>query len=147
MEIILIEAMKGMGIEGDIVNVADGYARNYLIPKGFAIQANSSNLKKINDIKRRQLTREKKELEVAQKLAEKITTLSCTIPVQVGEDDKLFGSVTTQDIAKALDSEGIEVDRRKIHLDEPIKELGVFTVDVKLHTEVTAVVKVWVVKE
>jgi len=147
MEIILIEAMKGMGIEGDIVTVADGYARNYLIPQGFAIQANSSNLKKINDIKRRQLTREKKELEAAQKLAEKITTLSCTIPVQVGEDDKLFGSVTTQDIAKALDNEGIEVDRRKIHLDEPIKELGVFTVDVKLHSEVTAVVKVWVVKE
>ena len=147
MEIILIEAIKGMGIEGDIITVADGHARNYLIPKGFAIQANSSNLKKINDIKRRQLTREKKELEAAQKLAEKITTLSCTIPVQVGEDDKLFGSVTTQDIAKALDNEGIEVDRRKIHLEEPIKELGVFTVDVKLHTEVTAVVKVWVVKE
>ncbi|MCD6460781.1 50S ribosomal protein L9 [bacterium] len=147
MEIILIEAVKKMGVEGDVVTVADGYARNFLIPQGFAIQANSSNLKKINDIKRRQLTREKKEVQAAQKLAEKITTLSCTIPVQVGEDEKLFGSVTTQDIAKTLSNEGIEVDRRKIHLDEPIKELGVFTVDIKLHPEVTAVIKVWVVKE
>ncbi len=147
MEIILIQAVKNLGIEGDVITVADGYGRNFLIPQGMAIPANKSNMKRIDDIKRRQLTRERKELEQAQKVAEQLLSVSCTIPVQAGEEDKLFGSVTSQDIARALEKEGMDIDRRKIVLEEPIKELGVFTVNVKLHPEVTGTLKVWVVKE
>lgn len=147
MEIILVQAIKGLGSEGDVITVADGYARNYLVPQGMAIVANKSNMKRIDDIKRRQITRERKELEQAQQAAEQMANVSCTIPVQVGEDDKLFGSVTSQDIARALEKEGMAIDRRKIMLEEPIRELGVFNVNVKIHPEVTGVVKVWVVKE
>ena len=147
MEIILIQAVKNLGTEGDVITVADGYGRNFLIPQGMAIPANKSNMKRIDDIKRRQRTRELKELEQAKKVAEQLLSVSCTIPVQAGEEDKLFGSVTSQDIARALEKEGMEIDRRKIVLEEPIKELGVFTVNVKLHSEVTGTLKVWVVKE
>ena len=147
MEIILIQAIKNLGTEGDVITVADGYGRNFLIPQGMAIPANKSNMKRIDDIKRRQVTRERKEFEQAKKVAEQLLAVSCTIPVQVGEEEKLFGSVTSQDIARVLEKEGMAIDRRKIVLDEPIKELGVFTVNVKLHPEVTGTLKVWVVKE
>ncbi|MDX9703557.1 MAG: 50S ribosomal protein L9 [Candidatus Auribacterota bacterium] len=147
MEIILIQSVKGLGAEGDVINVADGYGRNFLVPQGMAIPANSANMKRIDEIKRRRMTRERKELEQAQKVAEKLLSVSCTIPVQAGEEDKLFGSVTSQDIARALEKEGMEIDRRKIVLEEPIRELGVFTVNVKLHPEVVGTLKVWVVKE
>ncbi|MCB1194819.1 50S ribosomal protein L9 [bacterium] len=147
MEVILLQKIKGLGVEGDLVKVADGYARNYLVPKDFAVIATKSNVKKIDEIKRKQLSLERKELEQAQQLAEKLANVSCTIAVRVGEDDKLFGSVTSLDIAKILEREGVPVDKRKIHLDEPIRSLGVFPVDIKLHHQVTGVVKVWVVKE
>ncbi|MEW6535035.1 MAG: 50S ribosomal protein L9 [Candidatus Auribacterota bacterium] len=147
MEIILVKQVKDLGAEGDVVKVADGYARNFLIPQGFAITATKSSLKKIDEIRQSKIKREQKEKLQAQKLAEKIGSVSCTIARQVGEDDKLFGSVTSQDIAKALEKEGIEVDRRKIILEESLRELGVFSVDIKLHPEVTGTVKVWVVKE
>ena len=147
MDVILLERIKGLGVEGDVVTVADGYARNYLVPKSLAVNATKSNLKKVDEIKRKRQSKERKELEFAQHLAEKLEAVSCTIAVQVGEDDKLFGSVTSQDIAKVLKEEGIEGERRKIVLEEPIRALGVFPVDVKLHHEVTGVVKVWVVKE
>lgn len=147
MEVILIQEVKKLGKEGDIVVVADGYARNYLVPGGLAIVANKANLKRVDTIKRKKFIQEQKELEQANKLAEKLASISCTIPMQVGEDDKLFGSVTAQDIAKALEREGIEIDRRKISMEESIRELGVFSVQVKLHPEVTGIVKVWVVKE
>ncbi|RJP57088.1 MAG: 50S ribosomal protein L9 [Candidatus Auribacter fodinae] len=147
MEIILVKQVKDLGSEGDVVKVADGYARNFLIPQGFAITATKSSLKKIDEIRQSKIKREQKEKLQAQKLAEKIGSVSCTIARQVGEDDKLFGSVTSQDIAKALEKEGIEVDRRKIILEESLRELGVFSVDIKLHPEVTGTVKVWVVKE
>jgi len=147
MEIILVQPVKGLGVEGDVVTVADGYARNFLVPKGIAITANKANLKKIDEIKRKKEAKERKEKELAEKFAEKLAQVSLTIPVKVGEDDKLFGSVTSQDISKALEKEGLEIDKRKIILDEPIRELGVFPVNVKIHGEVTGVVKVWVVKE
>jgi len=147
MEIILVQPVKGLGVEGDVVAVADGYARNYLVPQGIAISATKSNLKKVDEIKKKKEAKERKEKEVSEKLSEKLAQVSLTIPVKVGEDDRLFGSVTSQDICKALEKEGIEIDKRKIMLDEPIRELGVFPVNVKVHPEVTAVVKVWVVKE
>lgn len=147
MEIILVQPVKGLGVEGDVVAVTDGYARNYLVPQGIAISATKSNLKKVDEIKKKKEAKERKEKEVSEKLSEKLAQVSLTIPVKVGEDDRLFGSVTSQDICKALEKEGIEIDKRKIMLDEPIRELGVFPVNVKVHPEVTAVVKVWVVKE
>lgn len=147
MEIILIKPLRDLGEEGDVIKVAPGYARNYLIPQGFAIAASKSSLKRIDEIKQTKINRELKEKTQAEKLAESLANVSCTIARQVGEDDKLFGSVTSQDIAKALEQEGVEVDRRKILLDEPIKELGVFSVDIKLHQEVIGTLKVWVVKE
>ncbi len=147
MDVILVQQVKQLGAEGDVVTVADGYARNYLIPQGVAIVATKSNLKKVDDIKRRRLIEQQKEIEQAKQLAAKLAEISCTISMQVGEDEKLFGSVTTQDIAKALAKEGLEIDRRKLILEEPIRELGVFTVDVKLHHDVTGTLKVWVVQE
>ncbi len=147
MEIILRQDYEQLGKTGDIVKVKDGYARNYLIPKGIAYVATKENKKRLeNEIKLRSWKQEK-EKRAAEELAKKLENVSCTIPVQVGEEDKLFGSVTSQNIAEALANQGIEVDRRKIQLDEPIKSLGIYSVPIKLHPEVTATVKVWVVKE
>jgi len=147
MEIILVKQVKDLGAEGDVVKVADGSARNFLIPQGFAISATKSSLKKIDEIRQSKIKREQKEKVQAEKLADKIAAVSLSIARQVGEDGKLFGSVTTQDIAKALDKEGIEIDRRKIMLEEPLREIGVFSVQIKLHPEVNGTIKVWVVEE
>jgi large subunit ribosomal protein L9 len=147
MEILLRQDYHGLGIAGDVVKVKDGYARNFLIPKGLAYLANEANKKRYeNDIKQQtwQLNRDKKN---AEELAKKLENVSCTITVQVGEEDKMFGSVTSQNIADVLGSQGYEVDKRKILLEEPIKSLGIYSVPLKLHTEVEATVKVWVVKE
>ncbi|NOX88942.1 MAG: 50S ribosomal protein L9 [Calditrichaeota bacterium] len=147
MEIILRQDYEGLGKTGDIVKVKDGYARNYLIPKGIAYIASKENRKRLeNDLKVRSW-RQEKEKRIAEEFAKKLESVSCTIPVQVGEEDKLFGSVTSQNIADALSAQGFEVDRRKIQLDEPIKSLGIYSVPIKLHPEVQAMVKVWVVKE
>lgn len=147
MEILLRQDYQGLGNAGDVVKVKDGYARNFLIPKGLAYLANEANKKRYeNDIKQQtwQLNRDKKN---AEELAKKLENVSCTITVQVGEEDKMFGSVTSQNIADVLGSQGYEVDKRKILLEEPIKSLGIYSVPLKLHTEVEATVKVWVVKE
>lgn len=147
MEIILRQDYEQLGKTGDIVKVKDGYARNYLIPKGIAYIATKESKKRLeNEIKLRSWRLEK-EKRLAEELAKKLENVSCTIPVQVGEEDKLFGSVTSQNIAEALAGQGYEVDRRKIQLDEPIKSLGIYSVPIKLHPDVTATVKVWVVKE
>lgn len=147
MDIILIERVESLGVEGDVVTVASGYGRNFLLPQKKAIIANKANLKKVDEIKKLKVASELKELEASRHLAEKLASVSCTIPMQVGEEEKLFGAVTSSDICKVLEKEGIEIDKRKIMLDEPIRELGVFSIDVKLHQEVTGTVKVWVVKE
>ena len=125
---------------------ADGYARNYLIPRKLAIQATDKNRRALEHEKRVESDRSAKEKKDAEKLASELANLSCTIPMQAGENDRLFGSVTALDIAAALEEEGISIDRRKIELDEPLKELGVFTVPAKIHADVTADIKVWVVK-
>lgn len=147
MRVILRRDVPGLGRLGEVKEVADGYARNYLIPRGLAYTATEGNMKALEIDRRREAQRQARELAEARALAERIAATSVTISVQVGEEDRLFGSVTSADIAAALEQEGIQVDRRKIHLDEPIKELGVFNVPVRLHRDVECEVRIWVVKQ
>jgi large subunit ribosomal protein L9 len=147
MKLILKEDYGNLGKVGDVVTVKDGYARNFLIPKKIAYLANDGNVRRLEEEKKLRVVREKKEQRSAADIAAEIEKLSITIPVQVGEDDKLYGSVTSQMIADSLKEKGFEVDKRKIELDEPIKVLGIYTIDIKLHSEVTGKVKVWVVRQ
>jgi len=147
MRVILRTEVPGLGKLGDVKQVADGYARNYLIPRGMAYKATSGNMKALEVDRRRETQRFAKELEEARTLAGSIAGASITISVQAGEEDKLFGSVTSADIADALAAEGVKVDRRKIELPEPIRELGVFSVPVRLHRDVDCEVRVWVVRQ
>jgi len=147
MKVILKEEVKNLGDLGEVVNVSDGFARNYLIPKGLAEFATPENIKMLDresKIKKDKMEKLKKEAEL---FAEKLEEVSCTIVKKAGEDDKLFGSVTTQDVQESLKNEGIEIDKKKITIEEPIKSLGVYKVSVKIHPEVSASVKIWVVKE
>jgi len=147
MEVILRFDVPNLGHAGQAVTVADGYARNYLLPKRLAERASRENLKRIEAELRKRTIAEAKEKETCETLAARLAELSVTIPRKAGEDDKLYGSVTNIDIAKSLEKEGVTVDRRKILVDPPIRDLGVFTVDVALHPEVTANLRVWVVRE
>jgi large subunit ribosomal protein L9 len=147
MEILLRQDFKGLGSAGDIVRVKDGYARNFLIPKGIAYLASDSSKRQYENEIKQQAWRLNKDKKNAEELAKKLETVSCTITVQVGEEDKMFGSVTSQNIAEVLEAQGFTVDKRKILLEEPIKSLGIYSVPLKLHPEVEATVKVWVVKE
>ena len=147
MEIILMREVEGLGKVGDLLTVKDGFARNFLIPRGLARPKTSSALKVAEQAKRREQAHVQRELEEAQALAKRLSSFSCTLRVKVGEGDKLFGAITSQDVAEAFAAEGIQLDRKKILLEEPIHALGVFQVPVKLHPEVTASIKVWVVKE
>jgi len=147
MKVILIGDVKSIGSMGDVVDVKDGFARNFLFPQKLARLAAGSNLKIVEDIKKKKTLAAAKEKKEAEALKEKISAFSCTISVEAGEDDKLFGSVTSQDISRAFEVEGLAVEKRKIMLEEPIKKLGVYNITVKLHPEVTTEVKVWVVKK
>ncbi len=147
MKVILRQDMEKLGKAGDVVNVKNGYARNYLLPKEIAYEATPGNLRRFEEEKKRMMMQSEREKRNAEQLAKELEKASCTISMAVGEEDKLFGSVTSQDIADALKEKGIEIDKRKIHLEEPIKALGIYTVPVRLHPEVTAHVKVWVVKK
>ena len=147
MKLILKEDYGKLGKIGDVITVKDGYARNFLIPKKIAYLANDGNVRRLEEEKKLRMVREKKEQKSAADMAIEIEKLSITIPVQVGEDDKLYGSVTSQMIADSLKEKGFEVDKRKIIMDEPIKVLGIYTIDIKLHSEVTGKVKVWVVRQ
>jgi large subunit ribosomal protein L9 len=146
MKVILREDVDGVGNIGDLLEVAPGYARNYLLPRNKAVEATSRNLKTIEHAKRVIGEKAKKEKALVEEYAKKVSAVALTIPVRVGKDDKLFGSVTTKDIGEALAAQGIDLDKRKIHLDHPIKELGTFTVPIKLHSQVTAMVQVTVAK-
>ncbi len=146
MKVILIEDVQKLGSMGEVIQVKEGYARNFLFPKNLAKSATVSNLKGVEEIKKRKMLALMKEKRTAEELRDKLSLVSCTIPVEADEEDRLFGSVTSQDIARAFEEEGISIDKRKIILDEPIKKLGVYHVSVKLHPEVRAEVKVWVVK-
>ena len=147
MQIVLKEDIEKLGRRGEVVKVADGYARNYLLPFGKALSATPGNLKVIEREKRRYVARLSKEKEENEVLARRIQDVSLTLVRKVGENDVLYGSVTSADIGESLQKEGIVVDKRRIQLPEPIKSLGIYSVPVRLHPEVTAEVKVWVVKE
>jgi len=146
-ELILMSDVEGLGLEGEVVKVSEGYARNFLLPKKLAVAVTQAALKKLEKNKLEREARHKKELESAQALAAAIEKASCTIAVKVGESDKLFGSVGAHDIAAALKQQGIELDKRKILLNDPIRELGVYPVKIKLHAQVETFLKVWVVGE
>ena len=147
MKIILRQDHQTLGKLGEIVEVKDGYARNYLIPRKIGFMATEGNLRALEEEKKQHVDRQKKELHVAEKHAAELEKISITLKMKVGEDEKLFGSVTSQMIADALLEKGMTVDKRIIELDETIKALGIYTVNLKLHTNVTGKVKVWVVRE
>lgn len=147
MEIILLADIDRLGKRGDRIEVANGYGRNYLIPKGLALTLTSGNLKKFEQEEKRLKYRIERTKREAERLKEKLKKLSLTIAVQAGEDDKLFGAVTNMDIEQALSREGYNIDRKKIKLEEPIKELGVYTIKIVLHPEVEAELKLWVVSK
>ena len=147
MKIILRQDYENLGNAGDIVKVKPGFARNYLLPKKIAYPAQPNYLRMIEEEKRQKEQRQRKEKKLAEAVAEKLSAVSVTISASVGEEDKMFGSVTSQDIADELAKQGYEIDRRKIVLEEPIKALGIYQVPIKLYSGVEANVKVWVVKE
>jgi large subunit ribosomal protein L9 len=147
MKVILKQDMDTLGFEGDIVNVSKGYARNYLVPKGFALEANTQNIKYMETQQKKIEARRLKVKEDAERIREKIGECVISISQKAGEGEKLNGSVTSMDIASRLERQGIAIDRRKIVLDKPIKSLGEFEVPIKLHPEVTASIKVVVEPE
>ena len=147
MKIILRQDHEKLGKLGDVVDVKDGYARNFLIPRKIGYAASKGNLNALEEEKKQNLARQKKDLTHAEKLATDMDKISVTLKMKVGEDEKLFGSVTSQMIADALAENGVTVDKRNIELDETIKALGIYTVNVKLHPGVVGKVKVWVVGE
>lgn len=147
MKVILRQNIDKLGKIGQIVDVKDGYALNYLIPKGFAYVAVKGNIKALEEEKKIVEKRNLQELKAAEALASELEKISVTIPVQVGEEDKIFGTVTTQMIADALKEKGHDIDKRKIEMEEQIKTLGIYNVNIKLHPSVSAKIKVWVVRE
>ena len=145
MKVILLEDVKGLGKKGDVVNAKDGYARNFLLPKGLAKEATEGNVKILQEQKTAKKKKKEAELQQAESLAEKLSKLTVEIESTAGENGKLFGSITTKDIAQALQSQHkIKVDRRKIEMDNNIKDLGITEVKAKVYANVTATFKVHV---
>jgi large subunit ribosomal protein L9 len=147
MEIILRQAVENLGKTGDVVKVKSGYARNYLLPHGLAYEATPGNLKRIQQERDRLEAAENDRRTAAQGLAEKIEQVSLTFSARVGEEGKLFGSVTAADIAAQLEAQGFHLEKRQIDLHEPIKALGVYRVPIRLHADVKPEVRVWVIKQ
>lgn len=147
MEVILKEDIVDLGKMGELVRVRDGYARNYLLPRGLVLVANKKNLKGFEHQKRVIGAQREKVVKQAQGLSDKLAAVSLVIAVKTGEEGKLFGSVTNMDIERALREKGFDIERRKIHLDEPIKNLGDFEVPIRLAADVTATIRVSVVPE
>jgi large subunit ribosomal protein L9 len=145
MQVILREEISSLGHTGEVVTVKNGYGRNYLIPRGLAVMATPRNVKRLDHEKRVIDKRDEKRQLDAEATKSKLEAVSLTIAKHTGEEDKLFGSVTTRDIADALKEEGFDVDKRVIALEQPIKALGVYTVPLKLGREITAELKLWVV--
>ncbi len=147
MKVILREDVKDVGQAGQVVEVKSGYGRNFLIPRNLAIAATEANVRAIDEVKKQKTIREKKQRREAEIIKDKIEQLSISVPMLVGEDDKIFGSVTSHDLAELIEKDGIKVDRRMIQLEEPLKSLGVYTVPVKVDKDVVANLKVWVIKK
>jgi large subunit ribosomal protein L9 len=147
MDVILLEDITDLGSRGQKVTVKSGYARNYLLPRKLALPATPAGLRMMKEEEKRREQREVKMHREAEELARELNKVSCTAEVQAGEDDRVFGAVTSADIAELLVGQGFDIDKRKINLDEPLKALGVYTIPVRLHRDVEAKVKVWVVKK
>ena len=147
MKVILLSDVESLGKIGDVVNVKDGFARNYLFPKQLAIGETKESLKVLEARKKRHAQDIAKERAKCDELAKKINSMSFTISAAAGEEDKLFGSVTAEDIRDALLAEDIQIDKKQLHLKEPIKKLGIYQVEIRLHPEITTIAKVWVVKK
>jgi large subunit ribosomal protein L9 len=147
MKVILQQDVKSLGKKGDIVNTSDGYARNFLFPKGLAIEATQGNLNTLNQAKTNEMNKKQRELDGAKALAEKISSLTVTIKGKTGDSGKLFGSITSKDIAEAYKSQHkVDVDKRKINLPDAIKVLGTYNIEYKVYPEVTASLKVQVIE-
>ena len=148
MEVILRQAIESLGQPGEAVNVSNGYARNYLLPRGLAVEATAGNKKRIEQERQRLEAAESQRRDAASGLSERLNQVSLTFSARVGEEGKLFGSVTSSDIAAQLESQGFDmIEKRMIELHEPIKALGVYRVPDRLHADVRAEVKVWVIKQ
>lgn len=147
MEVILRETISKLGRAGEIVKVKNGYARNYLIPKGLAYIATATNKSRVESEAVKRAQRAEAEHSDAAVLSERLASTSVEFTVKAGEGDKLFGSITSADIAEKLAEHGYTIDKRIIELDEPIKMIGIYTVPIRLHSEVRAEIRVWVVKE
>jgi large subunit ribosomal protein L9 len=147
MDVILREDVEKLGKSGEVVSVKDGYARNFLLPRGLAYLATDGNKRRLEAEQRQRDRRTAAEVAGARDLATRLATVSLSFSMKAGEGDKLFGSVTAADIAERLAAEGLKVDRKHIELEEPIKALGVYKVPVRLHADVKPEVRVWVVKE
>jgi large subunit ribosomal protein L9 len=147
MKLILRKDIEKLGKVGDVINAKDGYARNYLIPRDIAFVANESNVKALEEEKKQVARKTEKEKKSSEALAGELEKISVTIKMKVGEDEKLFGSVTSQMIADALKEKGVNLDKRQIELEDTLKSLGIFDVNVKLAGGVAGKVKVWIVRE
>jgi len=147
VEVLLMNAVPGLGIEGDVVRVADGYARNYLFPNGLAAEVTAGKKRQIEKKRIERLELMRKEKAAAEELAGKFENISCTIAVKTSEGGKMFGSVTAAQIIEKLAEQGFALERSQLKLDAPIHELGVFDVTVTLHPEVKTALKVWIVEE
>ncbi|MDD4939568.1 MAG: 50S ribosomal protein L9 [Candidatus Omnitrophica bacterium] len=147
MEVILSKDVDRIGKAGQIVKVKDGYARNFLFPNGLAVTANSESLKKLELERQKKALQSEKEKKQAQEISDKLSRISLTIPVLTHEQEKLYASITAQDLSAGLKDEGFEIDKDSFVLDEPIKALGIYEVPVKLHPDVLAKIKVWIVKK
>jgi large subunit ribosomal protein L9 len=147
MKIVLVEEVHNLGVPGDVVTVKDGYARNFLIPAGFALKADPKKMKMLTMLRRTAEQKALREVKTHQSLADRLKQLEVVAKVQVGEEDRMFGAVTSVDIAALIAEKDVEIDRRIIQLPEPLKALGSYTVPIKLHAEVEAFIRVKVVKE
>ena len=147
MKVILKQDFEKLGKIGDSVSVKDGYAMNFLIPNHIAMKATESNLRVLDELKKQKESKLKKEIAEAEKHAAELGKLTLEIKANAGEDEKIFGSVTAQIISETLIQKGFNIDKKNILLEEPIKKLGIFTVDVKLHNNVKTSIKVWVIKD
>ncbi len=147
MKVILRQNFEPLGQIGDVIEVKDGYARNYLLPHKIAYTALKGNIRALEEEKQNVAKKTQQELNTAERLAAELEKVSITIPAQVGEEDKIFGSVTTQMIVDALKEKKYDVDKRKIEIEEAIKTLGIYSVNIKLHKSVSTKIKVWVVRE
>lgn len=147
MDVLLLHDVKNLGTKGSIVKVRDGHARNFLFPRKLGIESSPRNVERIEKQKRYNAQKQTEVKEKALTLSKKISGLSCTVKMPAGENDRLYGSVTTQNIQEALNQLGIHIDKHDVVIDEPIRKLGQATAKVKLHPEVEAILKVWVVKQ